>query len=135
MPVWLKLWLAAGALGCLYIAGEEISWGQHIIGWGTPEYWAALNDQNETNLHNTSSWLDQKPRLLLEIGVVFGGLVMPLIARWKGAGGFPAWLRLIAPHACLGVIAALMISMKLEDSLSDLLGFAIIKRESEIGEI
>lgn len=35
-------------------AGEEISWGQRIFGWETPESIAAINDQNETNLHNVN---------------------------------------------------------------------------------
>jgi hypothetical protein len=33
-------------------AGEEISWGQRIFGWETPESWSAKNAQSETNLHN-----------------------------------------------------------------------------------
>lgn len=32
--------------------GEEISWGQRVFGWITPEKWSNLNVQNETNLHN-----------------------------------------------------------------------------------
>jgi hypothetical protein len=40
------------ALSCLYIAGEEMSWGQHFFHWKTPEYWAMVNRQEETNLHN-----------------------------------------------------------------------------------
>jgi hypothetical protein len=81
----LWLWLGLAALGSLYIAGEEASWGQHYFGWLTPEAWQAVNDQAETNLHNTSSWLDQKPRSLLELGVIFGGIVIPLAAlRWPG---------------------------------------------------
>ncbi len=79
----LRLWLGLAVLGSLYVAGEEASWGQHVLQWTTPEYWQALNDQGETNLHNTSSWLDQKPRLLLELGVVVGGILIPLAAlRW-----------------------------------------------------
>lgn len=33
-------------------AGEEMSWGQRIFGWKTPEQWSARNAQAETNLHN-----------------------------------------------------------------------------------
>lgn len=81
----LSLWLGAAALGSIFIAGEEASWGQHYLQWTTPEQWQAINDQAETNLHNTSSWLDQKPRTLLEIGIVFGGILIPLAAlRWPG---------------------------------------------------
>lgn len=49
---------AAAALTVLYAllfvfaAGEEISWGQRIFGWGTPEFFAENNYQNETSLHN-----------------------------------------------------------------------------------
>jgi hypothetical protein len=32
--------------------GEEISWGQHIIGFKTPEAIKEINKQGETNLHN-----------------------------------------------------------------------------------
>jgi hypothetical protein len=81
----LSLWLGAAALGSVFIAGEEASWGQHYLQWTTPEQWQAINDQGETNLHNTSSWLDQKPRTLLEAGIVLGGILIPLAAlRWPG---------------------------------------------------
>ena len=39
-PLWL--WLALAALGSLYVAGEEASWGQHYFGWATPETWQAV---------------------------------------------------------------------------------------------
>ena len=32
--------------------GEEISWGQRIFDWSTPESISELNAQNETNIHN-----------------------------------------------------------------------------------
>jgi uncharacterized membrane protein YfcA len=32
--------------------GEEISWGQRIIGWETPKYLQEINRQKETTLHN-----------------------------------------------------------------------------------
>lgn len=77
---WMSIWVLLAGLGCLYIGGEEASWGQHYLQWNTPEYWQALNDQEETNLHNTSSWFDQKPRALLELGVLIGGILIPLAA-------------------------------------------------------
>jgi len=40
----------AGAF--LFLALEEISWGQRLFGWGTPSLWTQLNKQGETNLHN-----------------------------------------------------------------------------------
>ena len=58
-----------GALSCLYIAGEEMSWGQHFFHWNTPEYWAMVNRQEETNLHNTYYIFEKLPRCILEIGI------------------------------------------------------------------
>lgn len=49
----LARWVyAAGAVGAVLIAGEEISWGQWLFHWSTPEAIAAGNLQDETNLHN-----------------------------------------------------------------------------------
>jgi hypothetical protein len=76
-----------GALSCLYIAGEEMSWGQHFFHWNTPEYWAEVNRQQETNLHNTYAVFEKTPRSMLEIGIFVGGLLVPLAAI------FLPWLR------------------------------------------
>ena len=73
----IKVWILLLTLGCGYLAGEELSWGQQLFNWHTPEYIGALNDQKETNLHNMSSWFDQKPRMLLEIWVLIGGIIVP----------------------------------------------------------
>ncbi len=82
-PRWARVFFLIGTLGALYACLEEISYGQRIFGWVTPDHWAVINDQDETNLHNTSAWLDQKPRLILEVGVVIGGIIMPLLRRFK----------------------------------------------------
>lgn len=75
------------ALSCLYIAGEEMSWGQHFFNWSTPEYWAMVNRQQETNLHNTWAVFEKTPRSILEAGIFIGGLGVPLAAM------FLPWLR------------------------------------------
>ncbi len=70
------------ALSCLYIAGEEMSWGQHFFHWNTPEYWALVNRQGETNLHNTYAVFEKLPRAILEICVFVGGILVPLAAMF-----------------------------------------------------
>ncbi len=75
---WFKWWMVLLILGCIYFAGEEISWGQHFFGWSTPETWSNINDQNETNLHNTSPIFDQIPRTLLSLAALIGGVLVPL---------------------------------------------------------
>jgi hypothetical protein len=79
----LWFWILLAALGSFYMSGEEASWGQHWFQWDTSAEWSKINDQGETNFHNTSSWLDQKPRTILEIGIILGGIILPLVFRNK----------------------------------------------------
>lgn len=132
---WLGLWVLLAAACCFYVSGEEISWGQHLLHWTTPEFWSGINDQNETNLHNTSSWLDQKPRLILELGVLFGGIIIPLIRRFKPSA-LPQKFNVIYPPDILSVTAfvALFINCadRIGNNFQDLLLF---QRASEMEEL
>ena len=74
----LSVWMGIFLLGAVYYAGEELSWGQHFIGWNTPEQWTEINDQQETNLHNTNGLFDQVPRTLLSLAAIIGGVLIPL---------------------------------------------------------
>ncbi|WP_353177681.1 hypothetical protein [Salinisphaera sp. T5B8] len=112
-----RLWLFFGlfCLGCLYFGGEEASWGQHWMGWNAPDQWASLNNQNETNLHNSNglagSLLDQLPRNLLSLAALIGGAIVPLVRRARGKtytpDSFAYWI--MPGIACVpaGLIAAL----------------------------
>ncbi len=40
------------AAACFYVSMEEISWGQRLLGFSSPEFFRANNLQGETNLHN-----------------------------------------------------------------------------------
>ena len=79
----LKAWLFMLIMGAAYFALEEISYGQHMFGWGTAEAWKELNDQDETNLHNVHSLFDQVPRALLSLGILIGGVILPLYRRFR----------------------------------------------------
>jgi hypothetical protein len=91
------------ALTCLFIAGEEMSWGQHFFYWSTPDYWAAINRQDETNLHNVSPWFNQRPRLVIEIGIFVGAIVLPLWQLAKGPFTHPLLALFAPPVAALPV--------------------------------
>ncbi len=52
-------------LGITYYFFEEISWGQHIFGWESSNFFLENNHQNETNFHNISSLFNELPRNLL----------------------------------------------------------------------
>lgn len=123
---WLIGWLALVVAGTVYFAGEEVSWGQHWLGWTTPETLATLNDQGETNLHNMSSWFDQKPRLVLELGVIVGGLLFPLWRRWRATrftpDGWPYWFW---PTGDVVPTAVLAMAITLPARMHDLFGWTI----------
>ncbi|RYG60292.1 MAG: hypothetical protein EON60_07675 [Alphaproteobacteria bacterium] len=94
-PALMRGWLVVTALGIFFVLGEELSWGQHYIGWDAFGWFVHKNDQMETNLHNTSSWLDQKPRMLLVTGILLGGVVLPLLERARGHAltRLPEWFK------------------------------------------
>jgi len=79
----LNAWLFMLIMGAAYFALEEISYGQHMFGWGTGETWKELNDQEETNLHNVHALFDQVPRALLTLGILIGGVVLPLHRHFR----------------------------------------------------
>jgi hypothetical protein len=78
-----KAWLLLLIAGATYFALEELSYGQHIFGWGTPEVLNTLNDQQETNLHNVHALFDQVPRALLTLGILVGGVILPLYRTFR----------------------------------------------------
>lgn len=59
------------ALGAFFVAAEEVSWGQRIIGLVTPDELDAINKQGELNLHNIET---------LEKAFYFGELVVGVFA-------------------------------------------------------
>jgi hypothetical protein len=83
MSGYTRAWVVLMILGATYFMLEEISYGQHIFHWSTPEPLKELNDQGETNLHNISALFDQVPRTLLELAILVGGVIMPLYRHFR----------------------------------------------------
>ena len=69
-------------LGLIFMAGEEISWGQRIFGWQTTGMFKADNLQGETNFHNLK---------------VDGIKLNKVIFTW-GLGAVAGFAFLIAPY-------------------------------------
>lgn len=131
----LTAWIAIALVCCIYVGGEEISWGQHLFFWATPESWAVLNDQNETNLHNTSAWFDQKPRLILEIGIIVGGILLPLYRRLR-PDGLPQRYDMFYPTNTLVPLAIMATIAKQSQSIADWFQLgSIFHRVSEVQEL
>ncbi|TLM85782.1 hypothetical protein [Pseudarthrobacter sp. NamE5] len=73
-------------LGVLFLTGEEISWGQRIFGWNTPEDLQEVNRQGETTVHNIRGVQELVPFAMLFAGLY--GAAAPLVSaalgeRWK----------------------------------------------------
>ena len=131
----LGTWVALFTLGSFYIAGEEMSWGQQLLHWNTPEFWNQINDQHETNLHNTSDWFDQKPRILLQIGILFGGIIFPLIRKFK-PHLLPRKFKIIYPPEILIVTASMALVVNTADRVNDFLkDIVLFERASEVEEL
>ncbi len=130
----LRGWFALAALCCFYVAGEEVSWGQHIWDWATPEFWSEVNDQQETNLHNTSSWFDQKPRLLLILAIVIGTMIIPLLKKYNLLT-LPAQLDELLPTKNLLVVALFVVVPQLIEKISELFDIVLFVRFSEVQEL
>jgi hypothetical protein len=123
------------ALAALYIAGEEHSWGQHFFNWNTPSYWADINRQQETNLHNTSPWFNQRPKLLFDTAMFVGGLLVPLIQLRTGLFQRPL-LALLTPSLAIAPAAVIALVFKAVDDLgkAGVGGGALFIRPSEVVE-
>jgi len=82
----------AWALLMVIFFGEEISWGQRVFGFSTPESLEQINVQQEFNVHNiaiVNEFLGGKYRYL-SILMITTGLLLPLAARTRRGRAFVA---------------------------------------------
>lgn len=87
---WLAAWMLLWACGLIFIAGEELSWGHHILvqtGLKEPaeviETKLGVNEQGETNIHNLDNplgkFLGRIAKLILEFSAYFFCVMLPII--------------------------------------------------------
>jgi hypothetical protein len=129
------IWIILLTASSVYFAGEEISWGQQLFNWHTPDTFKEINDQHETNIHNISSWFDQKPRLALELWVVIGGIFAPVFFKLKEKKhDFNFWFwppPIFIPTASIIVLLRLFDSLEWIDSTWFIYGI----RAAEVQEL
>jgi len=110
---YLIYWLALITVGMFFLAGEEMSWGQHLNFWtgdDLPETWQEINDQRETNVHNLTNALDQGPTNLVVISVFVAFVLNPLYLKRKGQTmppsdpGYWFWPTHVGQAAAWGVL-------------------------------
>ncbi len=82
---WFIIGLIAMAFVFLFGVGEEISWGQRIFKWQTPQWFCTYNTQCETNLHNLKFGETKINKLVfgltLGICIAFYFLILPILYR------------------------------------------------------
>ena len=82
---WLGWFICGLALASIFVAGEEISWGQRLFGWSTPDVIESYNTQSETNLHNIfSSYLDNLTESTFHIRYYFIIGAIVFFVSWFG---------------------------------------------------
>ena len=82
--VGLRLWRAGDrvlsaayllfAAGCLFVAGEELSWGQRLFGLEPPRRFVEINARDEINVHNVPAVTAAFKLVLISIGL-YGSVV------------------------------------------------------------
>ena len=90
---WLTfLFFILFGLGCAVVGLEEMSWGQTLFNWSTPELFASQNRQHETNLHNLAGineHLWSVTALVLTLALALLGLRWLLMRRGSTASICP----------------------------------------------
>ncbi len=77
--------LLIAALVMLFVAGEELSWGQRLLNFSTPTAWRQINRQEEFNLHNLIVFQPTAKGNRLQVAMMACGVVyffaLPLLCR------------------------------------------------------
>jgi hypothetical protein len=104
--------------GLVFLIGEEMSWGQRIFGWETPEQLKASNKQEETNLHNVYGVGAAFKWIQLLVGAY--GAILPLAVRGRQPLGLSRQtVSLLVPHFTLVPYFATMFAWRLYRNLFD----------------
>lgn len=111
---------AALALGFFVIAGEEVSWGQHIFQMQSPEFFAEHNLQQEINLHNFLQWRVLHASYIgVSFLMAFGWYVVPrllprLPARFRSLVEHKLWMLLPERRLMLYALPCLVLYVYLD---------------------
>jgi len=97
---WRDGWFAWGlALFCFLVAGEELSWGQRLVGFVPPEVFLQKNYQEEANFHNIFN-KEMGPKWMLVFVLAGWGLLLPVLRRAGAEKLLERW-RVIEPPIVL----------------------------------
>lgn len=93
-------WFLFGlSLFCLFVAMEEISWGQRLFGYKAPDYFLEENYQQELNFHNVVDTGTRK--LALQFILLGYGVILSAFSLWPPLSQVFRRLRVIPPSPVL----------------------------------
>lgn len=130
--LWFIVTTAVVALAFLFVAGEEISWGQRIFNVESSEFFSEYNAQGETNLHNLTVG-DVKINKLVFGKILTGLIILYLIVgsmAFRKSTAVKKWMdRMAVPvskyHPIIAyVITSFLITIIPASRNSELLEFA-----------
>lgn len=109
VPGWASAMYGLFALAALFVALEEVSYGQKLFHWKSPGWFAQNNSKRETNLHNMMGNIpSNRMRQIATIGCPIIGLVMPLVARFRRGRYEPEhWRFYFLPRMELATLVAI----------------------------
>jgi hypothetical protein len=118
-----RVTLLAVCAFCLFVAGEEISWGQRIVGFRPPALFLEHNYQQESNLHNLLKGIFDTRWMVLMVAGLYG-VIAPYVVyltRWPAVLAAPlaclpwfatvVWLEFAYPYELVGELAELALGL------------------------
>lgn len=119
-----RLWRTAGwtlVVLALLAVGEEISWGQRLLGFQTGETMKAINLQNETNFHNLIPGTLFNGLIVFSLGIGF--VLIPTIWRKRSLTP-PPWLP--SPELSVMMLDAILINHYRFASAPEKIGIVVL---------
>ncbi len=130
---------------CVFVAGEEVSWGQRLMGFTPPDVFLENNRQQEFNLHNFFNHIPLMNDVMFESGhimvliAISFGAVVPAVVQSRVIGALDRFKSVVPTLAggslLLGSAAlALWAPMHLSDEVAECLfaaGFVVVAIEME----
>jgi hypothetical protein len=81
--------------------GEEISWGQRIFNFGTPDALYQINEQEEFNFHNIMTW---EVNFMYKSFTILFGIILPFcVFHFKAIAKITSRIKLPVPPISIGI--------------------------------
>lgn len=118
LPNNLRFYLHLISAVLLILGMEEISWGQTIFNWNTPNFLRGMNIQNETNLHNLFNPLFHLIYALLSLALGLILLFSDEVKKTLGSTKFFEDIVLFLPSANFGFFGLLFLMLSFVNGMT-----------------